>query len=203
MIKDIQDMVLQSRALLQELKDKDFLLSGNLLSDRSLKALNNEDINHTIQISDVDIGDDLLALLSLEGTNEEPLSPLDTVKQHSFDKSPMIKSDFSNSAKLPDINDQEVPEPGMAAIDTKSSEMESRYLREQKNQSELITIKEEALEQSSAMTSEQKSQFQFGKEDLLDDDQEFLEFMMRKNTIINNVKKMVSIKYPKNIEKQR
>jgi hypothetical protein len=69
-------------------------------------------------------------LLSLEGTNEEPLSPLDTVKQHSFDKSPMIKSDFSNSAKLPDINDQEVPEPGMAAIDTKSSEMESRYLRE-------------------------------------------------------------------------
>jgi hypothetical protein len=41
-------MVLQSRALLQELKDKDFLLSGNLLSDRSLKALNNEDINHTI-----------------------------------------------------------------------------------------------------------------------------------------------------------
>lgn len=26
---------------------------------------------------------------------------------------------------------------------------------------------------------------------------------MRKNTIINNVKKMVSMKYPKNVEKQR
>ena len=125
-------MVLQSRVLLQELRDKDFLLSGNLLSDRSLKALNNEDINHTIQISEVDIGDDLLALLSLEGTDEEPLSPLDTVKQHSLDKSPVIKSDFSNSAKLPDIKDQEVPEPdhqGVAAIDTKSSDMESRYLK--------------------------------------------------------------------------
>ena len=41
----------------------------------------------------------------------------------------------------------------------------------------------------------------FGNDNLLNDDQDFLEFMMRKNTIINNVKKMASIKYPNNAEK--
>ena len=45
-LKDISEMVQQSQLLLQQIKEKDYLLSGNLLSDRSLKGLN--DINDTI-----------------------------------------------------------------------------------------------------------------------------------------------------------
>ena len=65
----------------------------------------------------------MLALLSLDGGDDEFL--LDGCKTPDTAKS---KLGLDRSPKVVDMN-QEVPEPGAAVNDSKSEEMESRYLK--------------------------------------------------------------------------